>query len=186
MDQLEFLRQAVGILRASGLRYMVVGSYASGFWGEPRATFDVDVVISLAASDVAKLVTLFPSEEYYLSPEAAQDAIRRKSQFNIIHPESGNKIDMMIQGDDAWGQLQLSRRRLLAVEPGFELYVAAPEDIILSKLMFYREGGSEKHLRDIAGILKLRRSELDLSYLNHWASMLQVDQEWAFAQSRCP
>jgi hypothetical protein len=162
MDQLEFLRQVIGILHGSGLRYMVVGSFASGFWGEPRATFDVDVVISLEASDLAKLITLFPPDQFYLSAEAAQDAIQRKSQFNIIHPDSGNKIDMMIQGADAWGQLQLARRRLLVVEPGFELYVATPEDIILSKL---------------------RNAELDKAYLNHWASMLQIEHEWATAQT---
>jgi predicted nucleotidyltransferase len=183
MDQLEFFRHIIRILHGSGLRYMVVGSFASGFWGEPRATYDVDVVISLNASDVPRLAALFPSDTFYYSPEAAQDAIRRRTQFNVIHPESGNKIDLMIQGADAWGELQLSRRRLLSFEPGLEVYVGAPEDIILSKLLYYREGGSEKHLRDIAGIIKLRKSELDGAYLDHWSAELSVGQEWITAQS---
>lgn len=129
------------------------------------------------------LASLFPSNEFYYSPQAARDAIRRRTQFNVIHPESGNKIDLMIQSADAWGELQLSRRRLLAFEPGLEVYVATPEDIILSKLSYYREGGSEKHLRDIAGIMKLRKSELDEAYLAHWAAELRVEQEWITAQS---
>ncbi len=183
MDQLEFFRYVIRILHGSGLRYMVVGSFASGFWGEPCATYDVDVVISLAASDVPALATLFPPDEFYYSPEAAQDAIRGRTQFNVIHPESGNKIDLMIQGADAWGGLQLARRRLLLFEPGLEVYVATPEDIILSKLRYYQEGGSEKHLRDISGIIKLRKSELDAGYLAHWATELDVEQEWVVAQS---
>ena len=65
MDQREFFRYVIGILHGSGLPYMVVGSFASGFWGEPRATYDVDVVISLAAADVPRLAGLFPSEQFY-------------------------------------------------------------------------------------------------------------------------
>ncbi len=83
MDQLEFFRSVVRILHGSGLRYMVFGSFASGFWGEPRATYDVDIVIALDASDVPVLAGLFPPDEYYYSAEAAQDAIRRRTQFNI-------------------------------------------------------------------------------------------------------
>jgi hypothetical protein len=183
MDQLEFLRLVVSILHGSELRYMVVGSFASGFWGEPRATYDVDVVVSLVASDVPRLAALFPDDQFYFSPEAARQAIYSGTQFNIIHPESGNKIDVMIQGADAWGQLQLSRRRLLHLGTGLEVYVGAPEDVILSKLVYYREGGSEKHLRDIAGILKLRQTELDMTYLADWAVRLGVETEWATARA---
>lgn len=183
MDQLEFFRHIIRILHGSGLRYMVVGSFASGFWGEPRATYDVDILISLAVSDLSGLAALFPSDDFYYSLQAAQDAIHRRTQFNIIHPDSGNKIDLMIQGTDEWGQVQLSRRRLLSFEPGFEFYVGAPEDIILSKLLYYREGGSEKHLRDIAGILKLRGSEIDMAYLTQWVAKLQVEPQWAAAGS---
>lgn len=184
MDQLEFFRQIIRTLQTSGMRYMVVGSFASGFWGEPRATYDVDVLIALGASELPGLAKLFPSDEFYFSPEAAQDAIRRGTQFNIIHPATGNKVDLTIRGSDAWSQLQLSRRRLMSLEPGFEFYVGAPEDIILGKLLFFREGGSEKHLRDIAGILKLRETELDMDYLIHWAGELQVEHEWTLARSR--
>jgi hypothetical protein len=183
MDQLEFFRHVIRILHGSGLRYMVVGSFASGFWGEPRATYDVDVVIALAAPDVRRLATLFPPDDFYYSPEAASDAVRRSAQFNIIHPASGNKIDLMVHSADAWGQIQLSRRRLLPFEPGFEVYISAPEDIILSKLLHYQGGGSEKHLRDIAGMLKLRKPELDMAYLAEWARKLHVEQEWGAAQS---
>lgn len=183
MDQLEFFRRTARILNGLGLRYMVVGSFASGFWGEPRATFDVDVVIALRASDLARLDAIFPREEFYYSDVAARDAVERRTQFNIIHGDSGNKIDFMIQGDDAWGQVQLSRRRLMPLEAGLEVYVAAPEDIILSKLAYYREGQSEKHLRDIAGILKLRKSELDMSYLSEWSIKLDVKDQWAVAQA---
>ncbi len=186
MDQLEFFRHVIRILHGSSLEYMVVGSFASGFWGEPRATYDVDVVIALDESDVPRLAELFPPREFYCSDQAARQAIRRRFQFNIIHPASGNKIDLMVPGNDPWGRVQLSRRRLEQFEPGLEVYVAAPEDIILGKLLYYREGGSEKHLRDIAGMLKLRRAELDMDYLTEWAGKLGLEQEWTAAQAWRP
>ena len=109
--------------------------------------------------------------------------ISHRSQFNIIHPDSGNKIDVMVQGTDDWSRIQLSRRQLMAFEPEFEVYIAAPEDIILGKLLYYKEGGSEKHLRDIAGMLKLRGGQLDKAYLTEWAGKLQVEQEWGVGQT---
>jgi hypothetical protein len=182
VDQLEFFKKVVDILHTSGLRYMVVGSFASGFWGEPRATYDVDVVIAIGEQDLPLLGALFPSEEFYLSLDAAKEAIRLKRQFNVIHPESGNKIDLMVQGDDDWARTQLDRRRLLTVAPGLAAYVAAPEDIILGKLLYYQEGGSQKHLRDIAGILKMRGDTIEMDYIDAWAAKLGVLDEWKFAR----
>jgi hypothetical protein len=181
MDQLEFFRKAIGILHASGLEYMVVGSFASGFWGEPRATYDVDVVAAIAEPDAARLSQWFPSEEFYFSSEAVHDAIRRRGQFKLIHPESGNKIDFMVQGESEWSHLQLKRRRALEVAPSFSAFLAAPEDVILGKLLFYKEGGSPKHLRDIAGILKMQGRHLDAGYVHDWAARLGVSEEWKHA-----
>ena len=109
MEQLEFFRKVIGILNPSGLHYMVVGSFASGFWGEPRSTFDMDVVIAIAASDIPLMIaSYFLMKKYYFSPEAAREAIRLQSQFNVIHPESGNKIDFLVRRDDDWSREQFN------------------------------------------------------------------------------
>ena len=106
------------------------------------------------------------------------DAIARRSQFNLIHPESGHKVDFMIEGAGAWERGQLARRRKVQVAGGFNAYVGSPEDIILSKMRYYQEGGSEKHLRDITGILKISGEQVDRQYVAQWAGQLGVDDVW--------
>ena len=76
------------------------------------------------------------------------------------------------------GGLRLERRQRLPLVPGREAYFARPEDIILYKLMYYAEGGSDLHLRDIAGILRVSGPELDLPYVGEWAARLGLGASW--------
>jgi hypothetical protein len=55
--------------------------------------------------------------------------------------------------------------------------MASPEDVILKKLDFYRQGGSEKHLKDIRGIMA--ETELDKAYLQTWVQKLNLSAEWS-------
>jgi hypothetical protein len=57
-------------------------------------------------------------------------------------------------------------------------FVASPEDVIIGKMLYYREGGSEKHLRDITGILKVSGDQVDRAYVARWAAELGVTEIW--------
>jgi hypothetical protein len=87
-----------------------------------------------------------------VSEDSVRDAVQRRFQFNIVHTTSGNKIDCIFPRNDVWGKTQLNRRRRETVLPTADAFVASPEDVIIGKLWYYSEGGSEKHLRDIASI----------------------------------
>ncbi len=178
MEQRELLEKVVDVLEGMGVSYMIVGSYGSGAWGEPRFTQDIDIVVSLAVDDVQPLVRAFPLSEYYISAEAVEAAVCDGGQFNVIHPSSGNKVDFMMSRRDPWGRMQLSRRRRVQIESGLNASVAAPEDIILSKMEYYREGGSEKHLRDITGIMKVSPDDVDRRYIARWAEQLGLMEIW--------
>jgi hypothetical protein len=155
-----------------------VGSYASSIWGEARFTQDIDIVVSLSAHNIDQLCEAFPAPEFYLSPIAAREAVERHSQFNVIHPTSGNKIDFMIAGSNPWSESQLQRGRRVPIFADHEVSIAAPEDVILGKLVYYREGGSDKHLRDIAGILSISGNQVDLPYTEKFARQLGVVDTW--------
>lgn len=109
----------------------------------------------LDRGDIARLPEVFPPAEFYCPPSeeiAVEVAREQRGHFNIIHHETGFKADVYLSGRDpfhAWG---LARARRLEVE-GQVLVVAPPEYVIVRKLEYYREGGSEKHLRDIRSIL---------------------------------
>ncbi len=178
MEQSDLLRQLVSVLEELDLTYVLVGSIASGAYGEPRLTQDIDVVVKLPAEQVAELCEAFSGREYYISREAAQEAVRLGKQFNVIHPASGNKIDFLIAREDPWGKMQIRRRRRVRILPDLEGYTAAPEDIILSKMDYYREGGSEKHLRDITGIMKITGELIDKAYVTQWAESLGLMEVW--------
>ena len=178
MEQAELLRRVVEVLEEQGITYLLVGSLASGVYGEPRLTHDIDVVVELRPDQVAKLCEAFPSPEYYVSQQAAREAVASGGQFNVIHPASGNKIDFMLARQDAWGRSQIGRRRQEQILPGRPGYTAAPEDVIIGKLWYYRDGGSEKHLRDIAAMLQVSGDEIDQEYINHWTRQLGLTEPW--------
>ncbi len=178
MEQAELLRRVIEILEEQGITYLLVGSLASGVYGEPRLTHDIDVVVELGADQVTRFCDAFPEAEYYVSRQAAREAVARAGQFNVIHPASGNKIDVMIARQDAWGRSQISRRRREQILPGRPGYVAAPEDVIVGKLWYYREGSSEKHLRDVAAMLQVSGSEIDREYVGRWAQQLGLTEQW--------
>ncbi len=184
MEQEELLKRVIEVLESLGVAHMIVGSYASGAWGEPRFTYDIDIVIAIGPGDVNRLVSAFPQSDFYVSAEAARAAVASHGQFNLIHPESGHKVDFMIAPATGWGAQQLARRRLLELRPGLRAWVAAPEDVIISKMLYYREGGSEKHLRDITGMLKVSGAGVDREYVSKWATALGVDDVWQAVLAR--
>jgi hypothetical protein len=147
-------------------------------YGEPRFTNDIDLVVKLSPHQVRELCRAFPDNEFYVSLEAALDAVQRFSQFNILHPESGLKVDVMVADESAFNASRFGRSRSLPIDAGSNADFASPEDVILKKLEYYREGGSEKHLRDIAGVLKTQGSALDYQYLKIWVLRLGLSEIW--------
>lgn len=178
MRQIELLHFVIDVLEQQQIPYAVVGSLASGTWGEPRMTRDIDIVIQLPMEKVEKLCSAFPKDDFYVSQAAATEAVQRSGQFNVIHPTSGNKVDFMIAAASGWASAQLARRKRVEFGAGTAGYVAAPEDVVLGKLLYYRDGGSEKHLRDITGILATAQDTVDREYISRFAETLGVADIW--------
>lgn len=179
MEQHDLLSYGVNALERIGIPYMVVGSIASSAYGEPRLTQDIDIVIDATADQVRVLCAAFPTDDFYVSVDAAIQAARSPgSQFNVLHPESGDKIDFMIARKDSWGREQVSRRQRILLLPGKEAYAARPEDVIIAKMLYYQEGGSEKHMRDITGMLKVSGTIIDRDYIARWAANLNLTDVW--------
>ncbi|MEX2213768.1 MAG: nucleotidyltransferase [Phycisphaeraceae bacterium] len=178
MDQDELLGQVVDVLEEMGVPYMVVGSFASGVLGEPRFTQDVDIVVSLIPEDVVVLCRAFSDPQYYIDAGTAREAMRTGGMFNLIHAASGNKVDFMIARTDEWGRHQMFNRQKIRVTEKITCYVASPADVIIAKLMYFKEGGSEKHLRDITGMLTAHKCSVDVDYVKHWATEFGVADTW--------
>jgi len=178
VEQFDLFQHAIQTLERLRIVYMVVGSCASMAYGEPRMTQDIDIVVDLQPSQLLALCEAFPLPEFYVSKEAAASAIEHQSQFNVIHPDSGNKIDFIVPKDDPWSREQVNRRQRIRMLEQLEGFAARPEDIIIGKMIFYQEGGSEKHLRDIAGMIRISDAKIDRAYVERWASSMNLLDIW--------
>ncbi|HMN41419.1 MAG TPA: hypothetical protein PKE29_11285 [Phycisphaerales bacterium] len=164
--------------------YYITGSVASSFYGESRLTQDVDVVIELPSWKVREFCEAFPPDEWYVDAEAAMEAVRFSRMFNVLHPSSGLKIDVMGVKDSPFDESRLGRARRVGTYASRPIMFAAPEDVILKKLDFYREGGSDKHLRDITSMFKVSGGDFDLAYTERWALRIGVQSEWRMIKER--
>lgn len=178
MDQLELMRFAVAALERLGLRYYVTGSMASMRYGEARLTNDIDIVIELPPARVRELCAAFPENDFYVSEDAAAYASLHGGQFNVIRPDAGLKVDFIVALPDSPDRARFDRAIRLAIDGGGDALFTSPEDSIVSKLDFFRQGESDKHLRDIASILKIRGDQLDLDYLSAWVSAHGLNDVW--------
>jgi len=174
----ELLHAVVEVLERLRIPYLVTGSIASMAYGEPRLTNDIDIVAGIQPGQVGDLLAAFPAPEYYLSEEMIREALRRSGQFNIIHPASGLKVDLILRRDTPFDRSRFTRKKRLRPAKDYEADFAAPEDVILKKMEFYKEGGSEKHLRDITGIMRISGDEVDCGYITDWAERLGVTEIW--------
>ena len=168
MEQHELLRHAARCFEKHGIPYFITGAVAAIAYGEPRLTNDIDIVVDLPAEDIPKLKSCYPEDEFYFEEDSAR----------IIHPGSGLKIDVMIAKGDAFDESRFLRSRRLRPVEDMEIPFASPEDVILKKMVFFKEGASDKHLRDIAGILKISSDIIDFAYIDKWTRRLGLEEIW--------
>ncbi len=182
MQQPRLVEPFIARLEKLGLPYMITGSMAGILYGEPRLTHDIDIVVAMGVGDIPAFVDAFPIEEFYCPPaDVLAIEIRRgqRGHCNLIHHESGFKADIYLAYDELhrWA---LQQRRVLDLG-GLRVAVAPPEYVIVRKLEYYREGKSDKHLRDIRGILDV--TEIDRAVVEQWAERLHLEREWSTVAS---
>lgn len=166
----------ISVLEDLNIPYMIGGSVAAIAYGKPRLTLDMDIVINLNPNQAQKLVARFNKEEYYADLNMILNAIETKGHFNIINSKTAVKIDFYVLANDAFSQAQFARKTKEAFTESQVASFAAPEDVILKKLEWYKMGESQKHLDDINGIIKVSGSKLDYNYLKMWAHKLNVSE----------
>jgi hypothetical protein len=178
MSLADLLRRIVDRLDGAGVAHMLAGSVASSVHGEPRTTHDVDIVIEANRASLVTFLRALPAEEYYVDEDVALEALRTRSQFNVIDLSTGWKVDLIIRRDRPFSVEEFQRRRGATLF-GVAVQVASPEDTIIAKLEWARDSQSERQLRDIAGILRVSGETIDREYLQRWIEDLGLAEIWS-------
>jgi hypothetical protein len=172
----ELVARTIERLDQAEIPYMLTGSLASTFHGEPRATRDVDVIIDPAPEALAWLIDDLLMDGFYVDRDAAMTALRERSQFNAIGTE-GIKVDFLIRKDRPFSRAEFERRQRVELL-GFEGYIASVEDLILAKLEWAAQSDSERQVRDVAGMVAVAGDTLDRGYVTTWADRLGLAEAW--------
>jgi hypothetical protein len=171
---------------AVGCEYFLGGSVASSLQGEPRATNDIDFVVAMPAFRVRAFAEKLGSD-FEVDQDMLRDALARGGCANLFYLPQVTKVDIFGLGGAPYDEVEFGRRRRVRVRTsGEELFVKSPEDTVLRKLLWYREGGevSEKQWRDVVEVLRVSGPEMNPAYLDAWAPRLGVTALLARARAR--
>jgi hypothetical protein len=177
-DAIEAVAPVVAALQRLGVKYYICGSLASVFYGPPRSTVDVDLVAELSLSHVASFVESLQGQ-YYVDERMIRDAIARQSCFNVIYLPTSFKVDVFAVKNRRYDRVAMERIREDSFDddaPSARFFLPSPEDVVLSKLEWYRLGDeiSERQWRDVIGVMKVGGAALDRRYMDRWAAELGV------------
>jgi hypothetical protein len=165
------LFQALDALEALQIPYMVVGSFASTFWGRPRMTHDADLVVEISADKVAALAQLL-APHFYAPAFVIEAAVSRRGQFNLIHLDCAFKIHLWLLKDSPYAAASFERR-LPGIVFGRQVWVSSPEDVILSKLLWYQAAPVlDRQFQDALEVYEIQEPYLERDYLDRWACSL--------------
>ena len=172
-------------LERLSLPYMVVGSFACIAYGVVRDTRDVDIVLTMTVKDSVRLASAFPLDEFYcpLEETLVDEAARpERGHFNVIHHETGFRADVYLTtGRDDFTRWAFTERRRYPLD-GEPVWIAPPEYVSVHKLEYFREGGSDKHLRDIRLMLKF--TEIDVPLLEAEVTRRGLTEQWLRCQQK--
>ena len=177
-DALEALHELANALESLEIPYAVGGSLASGSWGEPRASHDVDLIAAIDERHVDELVRRL-SSRFHVDAGAIREGIRTGRAFNLIDLRRFQKLDVFPARDEPLDLAQLELRRMCELEEGGRPFpITSPEAIVLRKLDWYRRGGetSERQWRDVLSVLRVQGDRLQVAEMTALAVRCGLDQ----------
>ena len=172
------LRLIVDCLEELGIGYMLTGSLASSFHGDPRATQDIDLVIDGDRRALDALGARLRDSGFYADAEAIKHASKVRGVFNAIDPSSGWKVDFILLKDRPFSRSEFDGR-VSAEVAGLSLSLVRPDDMVVAKLEWAKLGESDRQFRDVLGILMVQGPTLDRARIERWIEELGLGPQWA-------
>jgi hypothetical protein len=173
LSELDILKDVTKKFDQLNIPYMLTSSLAMSYYAQPRMTRDIDLIVIILPAVIEKLEATF-SPEYYVLSEAIKDAIKTEFIFNLIHSQSSVKIDCIVRKNNEYRITEFKRRRKIMLTD-FEIYIVSKEDLIISKLIWFKDSNSELQRRDIQNLLE---TGFDYVYLLSWIEKLNLTENY--------
>lgn len=170
-EELEVLGTVVRALNGAGIAYMITGSVAMNYYAFPRMTRNIDIVIELHHQDLSAFVGLF-QDDFYLFPDLIKEAVANREMFNIIHNKHVIKLDFIVKKPSPFRITEFQRKQQIVIE-NIPMWITSPEDLILSKLWWARDTGSELQIGDVRNLLSSVEN-LDIAYISRWVDEMKL------------
>lgn len=175
IDPQHLLVKISKILKKLDIPYFVTGGMAVLVWGRPRFTADIDIIIGLKTTKVNDLEEALSKlgKAVYIDKDSIQRALSNYGEFNFIDSQTGLKVDFFIMKNTQWDSSCLKRvisKKILGKNVNF----ISAEDLILSKLLWYKKSWSLRHIEDIESVIKI--SKTDKNYIRNWIIKLNLDE----------
>jgi hypothetical protein len=174
LEELEVLRIVSERLESARLPFMLTGSFAMAYYGKPRMTRDLDIVVSLHEDDVSGIVAML-SPDFYIDSDSVRSAVISQRLFNLMHLATSIKVDLIVRKSSEYRQVEFARRQPVRIHD-VKTWIVSREDLILSKLVWGKDSGSELQRRDARTLLD---ESMDREYLTRWAVRLGVAEALA-------
>lgn len=179
MNPAEALTQFISDLNSLGVSYMITGAYAVSYFGMPRATHDLDIVVEIRTIDLDKICRKF-AKEYIVDKDMAENAVQYRTHFSIIHTKSDLKIDLWVLKGISSEKTKFARRKKVSLF-GASAYIISAEDMVLTKLEWFKRSKNTKHLDDVVGIIKVQAGKLNKAYIMGVLEKLGIKKYWNLA-----
>ena len=187
LSLLDFARLMLDAIEATGAEYMLGGALAVMAYAEARATQDVDVVVNLPVERIQDFSRELEKRQVLIPPDLILERFfdpQGDIPLSGAHLHSGQRADIfLLQEGDPLRVSALARKRLIDLgSPLGQVYVHAPEDLILYKLRYFAISEQDKHIRDIAALIYAQQEKLDETYLNTWIQTSGLELYWQHIQ----
>lgn len=176
MNQVEVLSYFLKALNSLRIPYMITGAYAVSYYGMPRATHDLDVVIEIAAKDIEKICRKL-KKTCEIDEKMIENAVQYRTHFSVIYSKGDLRADLWILKNKPIENVKFERRQKISLF-SVSTFMISPEDIILTKLDWYKRSKNTKHLDDAVGIIKVQDKKLDTIYIKNVIDKLEIKKYW--------
>ncbi len=172
LEEIYVLKLVCKRLDEAQIPYMLTGSVAANFYAAPRMTRDIDIVIEILHSDASKFFDIF-HDDFYINKESIEEAIKHENMFNIIHNDKVIKIDFVVRKKSPYRVTEFDRKKKIEFDDT-QIWIVAPEDLIISKLLWAKDSLSDYQIRDVKNLLSSTKN-LDEEYIKNWVKTLDLN-----------